>query len=295
MIRSMTGFGHFEMKDEKCFVRADIRSVNSRGVNVSVSLPEELTPFEADIETLVKSRLKRGNVRVSVEYERAAAPEEYSFNAELIKTYYRELREILTQLGMRKGEIDIGFLLSLPGCVTRSDEARSASSTVRECVLKVVEGALSALEAMREKEGEQIERDLRERAAKIESLLEYLEKRAPDMLEGYRKRLMSRLRKILNEMSIELKPADVARELIIFAEKSDVSEEIMRLRSHLVQLRSTLESNGSVGRKLEFIVQEMFREANTIASKVTESDMLERVVDLKGEIDRLREQVMNVE
>jgi len=295
MIKSMTGCGQFEIRNDEGSIRVDVQVTNGKGLNTRIQAPEELRGCEVDIENTIRRYVTRGSVNVTVEIESFGPEAEYHFNSPVIKAYYEALSAIKKELGCGPSDADIPAILALPGCLTRHRDAWSISAETRKQVLSALEKALAALVAMREKEGESIAKDLISRTETIERLLDRIESGATDMVTAYGRRLKERVTRLLEGANVTISDADLARELALFAEKTDVSEEISRLRSHSGQLRSIIESDGAAGRKLEFVTQEMFRDANTMSSKIGEPSLLQSVFELKNEVDRIREQVFNVE
>ena len=294
MPRSMTGYGEAETRDAEVVIRVSARSVNNKGFKVNLKLSEPLVGCEADLENAAREHVNRGSLDIEVHYERAGGQPEYKVNAAAVVSYYDHLREIQRQLGI-SGEVDLSALLALPGSLQRAQEDGRIAPAVLQRIVATVSAALERLVAMRGKEGERLCAEIRKSDEQIVQLLARVEERAPKMVADYQERLRERVNSLLRGAEGTVSNADLCREVALFAERCDVTEEITRLRSHLQQLGEALRSPEAVGRKLEFITQEMFREANTMASKASDPEMLRWIVDLKQEVDKIREQVMNIE
>ena len=294
MPRSMTGYGEAEWKDAESVVRASVRSVNNKGFKVNLKLSEPLAAFETELENVVREQVNRGSLDVEIGCERVGGLPEYKVNAAAVISYYDHLREIQRQLGAT-GEVNLPALLVLPGSLEKIPEDSRISAALRERIVGTLRAALEHLVAMRGKEGERLCMEIRKSHDQIVQLLARVEERAPKMVADYQERLRERVNSLLRGAEGTVSNADLCREVALFAERCDVTEEITRLRSHLQQLEEALRSSEAVGRKLEFITQEMFREANTMASKASDPEMLRWIVDLKQEVDKIREQVMNIE
>lgn len=290
MLRSMTGFGAAAGEAAGREVRVEVRAVNHRHLQVKSRLPGELSALEGEVEARVKQRLSRGAVSVNVSVARRL-PGAAGIDVEAAERY----RAALTDLSLRfggGGAVPLEALLALPGVLAAPvDETGEEDGRV---VLKLVERALAELESMRAAEGAAIAADLEKNAAAIAKLVARIEKRMPKVVRAHHGALQKRVAELLGEAR-PADPKDLARELALLADKLDVAEEIARLKSHMEQLATFLVKGGDVGRPLDFLVQEIFREANTIGSKCNDTEVAHAVVDLKTRIERLREQVQNVE
>jgi uncharacterized protein (TIGR00255 family) len=290
MLRSMTGFGAAAGAAAGRALRVEIRAVNHRHLQVKTRLSPEVLGLEAEIEALVRKRLRRGMVHLSIQTERASTGIEAAIDVAAAERY----RSVLAELSLRfggGGAIPVETVLALPGVIAAAAETEIADA---KPVLKLVGRALDELEAMRAAEGAAIAADLKKNAAAIAKLVAKIEKRAPRVVREHHAALAKRAGELLGDSSA-IDAKDLARELALLADKLDVSEEIERLKSHMEQLARFLAEDGDVGRKLDFLVQEIFREANTIGSKCSDAPIAHVVVDVKTHIERLREQVQNVE
>jgi len=291
MIRSMTGYGRAHLEDEGCAVTVEIRSVNNRFLKVSVRLPEVWDRLGRKIEQRIREQVKRGSVFVNVRKVGAiGGAREFLVNREAIEEYRRQLDDIE---GGR--DVTISELLSLPGAVGAVDETAEELEEVWERIAGLVEKAVAEMLEMRRREGEHLCEVLGGVVTTLREQVLKIREGAPDMVEQYRDRLAARVDELLRDSDVNVSHADLARELAIYAERSDIREEIDRMDSHLKQFEGLLQTDASVGRRLEFLVQEMFRETNTMGSKVADAELARTVLDAKAEVDRLKEQVMNVE
>jgi len=294
MIRSMTGFGRAEMTRDGSVVRTEVRTVNNRNLKVILRLPERLACCESALEKLVQQRAARGTVYVTVAFECLAGDSGYSFDVAVMERYWRELAQVREQLES-VGEVTLDTLASLPGVLRKTPILEDLPPATWAHVEAVVAQALDAMVAMRAEEGAFLWKDMLERRDAIGRLVDKVETHQPTMLEQYRKRLADRLNRLMEGVNSQLVPDELAREIALFADRSDISEEISRMRSHLQQIGELDSNDGPRGRRLEFITQEMFREANTMASKAADADTVRDILDIKVEVEKLREQATNVE
>jgi uncharacterized protein (TIGR00255 family) len=289
----MTGFGSAEGRIEGVEYTVEIRSFNNRYFKGVIKLPECLCQAESDVEKLLRLRLNRGTVVVAV---RMRLPDElaaYRVNAAALQRYLDELKplEIDANPAIR---IDLGSLLQLPG-VCEPQPLDEAVERSRDGMLGLVSQAVEGVMAMRRAEGKGLRADVMARCGEIEANLEIVCQRAPLVVQDYHERLAARVKELTNAAKVDIDEEYLAREVAVFAERCDVAEEISRLRSHLEQFRGAADSPEPAGRKLDFIAQEMLREANTIASKANDAEIARAVVEIKTAIDRIKEQVQNVE
>jgi len=292
MLRSMTGFGAAasELRSGTS-LRVEVRSVNHRHLALKMRLPDAYSFLEAEIEGRVRAKCERG--AVTLHMAAVAGPESVAgrLDAALARRYARELEALAKDLGLDSG-VTVATLLALPGVVT--SQPRSDEGADRSQVLALVDRALTELLAMRATEGQALLADLRKNARALQALAERIAKRMPTVVRKQRTALEKRLQAILGPGAPVARP-DLAREVALLADKLDVSEELTRLDSHLDQLEGFLKKGGRVGRQLDFLVQEVFREVNTIGSKCSDATVAHWVVDAKTHVERLREQVQNVE
>ena len=292
-MKSMTGYGKAMVAGDDFSVSVDLKTVNNRFLDIHLRVGAELASLEPGIKKRITSRLSRGRVDVTISLERTAQMV-YELNRPLIAGYVNALKQLQQdfQIG---GELDINVLARIPGAL---QPARNGIDDRIVSALDVaVDQALDELEKMREQEGEALKTELRERVKKIESLVPVIEASAAGLAEAYRVRLQKRIGELLNRggQVVEIDPARLAQEVAYLADRSDVSEEMVRLRSHLMQFQEALDAPGEAGKMLDFLLQELNREANTTLSKSTDLVIKEAGLAIKAEVEKLREQVQNVE
>jgi uncharacterized protein (TIGR00255 family) len=291
MIVSMTGYGRAHLEGESLALTVEIRSVNNRFLKVSVRLPDVWEQLTGNIETVMKERFARGTVIVNIHKSGTfAGAREYVINRESVEQYRRQLAQI-----DGGKDVTLSEILALPGAVGSADESEAELDVVWSSISGVIRQAADEMHEMRRREGEHLRGVLLGVVAIIRELTTEIRKRAPDMVSHYRDRLAARVKELLRDSAVNVSQTDLARELAIYAERSDIREEIDRMESHLKQFEVMMNSDAPVGRQLEFLVQEMFREMNTMGSKVADAELAKIVLDAKAEVDRLKEQVMNVE
>jgi len=288
----MTGFGAAHSVEDGCRYTVEMRSVNGRFLKCVARIPDELHGLETDIEQQVSRMIRRGTVTVTVRFFDESAQAATSINVAAMEAYLEQLAPIAAKLG---AVIDPVSLLSLPGLISPT-AADGHADSARSAVLKLVREACEALTGMRQHEGAAMVVELDTHLSAIESRLELIRERAPAVVEDYQQRLRQRMESLLSEVGAEVRQEDVLREVAVFAERSDISEEVARLSAHLVQFRELLAGETDlVGRTLDFLAQEMLREANTIGSKCLDTMVGRAIVEVKGAVDRLKEQVQNLE
>jgi len=291
MIRSMTGFGAGRGGAAGEVVEAEVRSVNHKFCEVKARLPREMAALETDLVRQVKDRLARGGVDVSLRRTTARGALSPRVDAELAAEYARAFEEVRARLGL-SGQVSLSEVLAADGVVTLEERAVDLESA-RTAGSAALAAALDALLAMREREGAALSRDLESRLAVVEAIAARLAELSPRSVEDYRARLHERVAELSRGLAPD--PARLATEVALFADRTDVTEELTRLSSHVAQMRGLLASGEPAGRKMDFLVQEMHREANTVGSKSQSAEAAAAVVTLKAEIERMREQVQNVE
>lgn len=290
----MTGHGEGHCRRDTTSVSVELRTVNSRYLKVSTRTPEGYNSFDSQIESLVRKYIRRGTIQVNLRIDREPTSDDFRLNEAVISGYRLQLEAIYDQLHINDS-IHLESLLTLPGVVdergSRNTEAEQVWPLVEEALIE----ALSGLSKMREEEGRAMAADLATNRNAIATELDAIEERAPEVVSGYQKRLTERLNQMLKDFEVNVEASDVVKEVGIFAERADIAEEIVRLRSHLEQFDAIMNSDESVGRKLEFLTQEMFRETNTIGSKANDAEIARHVIEIKANIERLREMIQNVE
>lgn len=287
----MTGFGAAALQRGGVALRAEVRTVNHKHLQVKLRLPVEWLHLEGDVEELVKQRLERGSVALNVHLAADARRAPARVDAKTAADLARELGALGRKLGL-SGELSLDALARLPGVVVAGAETTPAADD--KALLATVAKALTALEEMREAEGKALGKDLTRHLKQLAKLADGVGKRMPLVVAGHHAALKRRVDELLDGRK-PLEPSELAREVALLADKLDVSEELSRLKSHFTQFETILARSGAVGRPLEFLVQELLRETNTIGSKCTDATVAHAVVEMKAVIERLREQVQNVE
>lgn len=289
----MTGFGHGQFSGENFAVAVEIKTVNNRFLDVNLRLANELQTLEAQLKRLVSTRLSRGRVDVFVNTEQTGDVV-YELNRPLIAGYLSALRQMQTDFSL-SGEPDLNVVARLPNVLQtkKADVDENFSQAIERACLD----ALDELEAMRGVEGKALQSELETRIAAIENLLPTVEAESDAVAVEYSQRLTKRIENLLSKTGaqIELDQAKLAQEVAYLADKSDISEEISRLKSHLEQFRQIIREENEVGKKLDFLTQELNREVNTIASKTNIMTVKESALAMKAEIEKIREQIQNVE
>ena len=292
-MKSMTGFGRGAFSSEAFGVTVEIKTVNNRYLDIHLRLGQELSVIEMIVRKRVGARLSRGRVDLNINFDRQGAAA-YEVNRPLIAGYVKALREIKEELGLA-GEIDVNSLARVPGALTAARDSFDEQNMAG--VESALDQALDSLEQMRESEGASLAAEMRVRVAKIEAEVPIIEAAAAGLADAYRQRLQKRVTELIDRGSqaIELDAGRLAQEVAYLADRSDISEELARLRSHLEQFRSSIDADGEVGKRLDFLLQELNREANTVLSKSTEIAIKDSALAIKAEVEKLREQVQNVE
>lgn len=291
MISSMTGFGSGSAEGEHGQVKVELRSVNSRYCDIQIRCPPRIQRFEAGVRARLRRRIGRGKITVFVDWEEAAAANPLpSLDEELARHYLGELEKLRAMGGM-EGRADLSLVAGLPG-LFKSAATTPEHEAVEELLSEAVDAALDDFVRMCAREGEALGGDLRQRVLGLQQTLERVEAMAAEARGRLRERLRERVEALLRPGEVD--EDRLAQEVVMLAERSDTTEEVVRFRSHNAQFLDTLDRGGEVGRRLNFILQEMNREANTINSKSTESEIVHLMLEIKEEVERLREQVQNL-
>jgi uncharacterized protein (TIGR00255 family) len=289
----MTGYGKAMVAGDDFSVSVDLKTVNNRFLDIHLRVGSELAALEPSIKKRITSRLSRGRVDVTVSMERVALIA-YEINRPLIAGYVNALKQLQQDFNIG-GELDINVIARIPGAL---QPARNGiDERITGALELALDQALDELQKMREQEGEALKKELRERVLKIEALVPIIEASAAGLADAYRLRLQKRIGELLSRAGqiVEIDPVRLAQEVAYLADRSDVSEEMVRLRSHLSQFQEALEATGDAGKMLDFLLQELNREANTTLSKSTDLAIKEAGLAIKAEVEKLREQVQNVE
>lgn len=292
MIVSMTGFGDATCQRNGTHYAVEVRSLNNRYFKATIKLPDQLVGMEPEIEVLLREKLGRGSITYILKLRSDSADAANPINTAALMNYVQQLKS----MGLfKEGATDIGPLLALPGvCQERTDDIAAIEThgaAIRELSTQAIEKCL----VMRRREGKALFEDLDKHLTIIQNSVIEVEKRAPNVVNEYHKRLTARVKELMGKAELNVNSTDLMREVAVFAERSDIAEEIQRLRHHCKQFRETCLAGEHAGRKLDFIAQEMLREANTIASKANDASIAGHIVEVKGAIDRVKEQVQNVE
>ena len=294
MINSMTGYGQGQGEVNGVSYLVEIKTVNHRYFKAIIRLPEPVSFIEEDIDKLLRNDMSRGTINYVLRLKNSSVNALFDIDETALKTIAEKLNRAGSAAGIN-GAIDIGNLLSLPGIIQPALPDKQASEQIRGKVLEVSLEAINKVKQMRAAEGGFLEADLKKHCSAIEKDLGQISARGDVVLQEYATKLKQRVDVLLAEVKLKLDEETLAREVAIFAERSDISEEVSRLDSHLQQFSQACQANELAGRRLDFISQEMLREANTIASKASDTNIIRCVVDMKCRIDRIKEQVQNIE
>ena len=293
MIKSMTGFGRGEYTDGKRLVTCEVKSVNHRYADISVKMSRRYGYAEDMIRKAVKEHIRRGKIEVGITVESFTdADTDITVNEALAGKYLEKLTALKKDLGLA-GEITAPYLAGLPD-VMRAASVTDNEEEISEAIMKAVEAALEAHSDMRAVEGAKLAEDLLARADLVLSYAASIEERGPELVREYTEKLRARIAELVDGIA-DVPEDRIALEAAVFADKSNITEELVRLRSHVAQLKSILASDDCEGKRLDFLIQEMNREANTIGSKANDLTITNTMLDIKGEVEKIREQVQNIE
>ena len=293
MIRSMTGFGRCEVADGERKFTVEMKGVNHRYLDVNIRMPKKLNFFETSIRNLLKKRIQRGKVDLFISYEDLSEGQvSLKYNEALAQEYLDYFRQMETTFGL-ENDVRVSTISRCPEVLTMEEQALDEEE-LWNGLEKALNGAIDQFVETRTLEGENLKKDILEKLSGMLELVGYIEERAPRIIAEYREKLEAKVQELLEDTQIE--ESQIAAEVVIFADKICTDEELVRLRSHIVHMKETLESSDSgIGRKLDFIAQEMNREANTILSKANDLEVSNVGIDLKTEIEKVREQIQNIE
>jgi uncharacterized protein (TIGR00255 family) len=292
----MTGYGEASYQSDTLSVAIELRALNNRYLKVSLRAAEPYNLLEPEFEKVIRKTVRRGTVQVHLRCQRQAAAGDFQINAAALRSYVGQLRLLCEELGLRdRGEVLLAQALALPGVVPEPGVTNLRLDDEWPVVERVLEQALGRLQAMRQEEGRAMAQELLQQRDHIGAQLAQVRERMPGVASAYRDRLLDRVRALIAELDVKIDRSDLIKEVSVFAERSDIAEEVVRLASHLGQFQEIMNEPESAGRKLEFLTQEMFREANTIGSKAGEVEISRHVVEIKGALERIRELVQNVE
>lgn len=292
MIKSMTGFGRCENHQGSRKFTVEMKAVNHRYFDVSIKMPKKLSFFEAAIRNVLKQYVQRGKLDVFITYEDYAEENvALKYNEELAGQYLKYFRQMAEKFGL-KDDISVSSLGRCPEVFTMEEQDIDEEEIWAE-LKKAVEGACVQFVKAREQEGEALKTDLLDKLERMDENVTLIEDRYPQIVSAYRSRLEEKVKELLGDLQID--EGRIAAEVVIFSDKICTDEETVRLRSHIATMKEALIAGGSIGRKLDFIAQEMNREANTILSKANDLEVSNYAIDLKTEIEKVREQIQNIE
>lgn len=292
MINSMTGFGRAEVEEDNKRVTVEIKSVNHRYLDVNIKMPKKLGFFENSIRAVLKEYMQRGKIDIFITYEDfSEANVSIKYNHDIAAKYLEYLRKIKEDFGL-EDDIRVSSLSRYPEVFTM-DEETIDEDELWKIIEKAVREACKAFADTRLTEGENLKKDLIAKLDGMLSIVDFIEERSPIIISEYRSKLESKVRELIADANID--DGRIVMETTIYADKVCVDEEIVRLRSHIQATKDNLNKGGGIGRKLDFIAQEMNREANTILSKTTDLEISDRGIELKTEIEKVREQIQNIE
>jgi len=293
MPRSMTGYGAAEASGSRVAVEAEVRSVNARALKISLRTPPQLGPREPELDALVRKKVRRGSVTLFLRLTFLRARDVVRIRPDVVEGFAKEVARLRAQ-GLLDGPLTVEALAGLPGALESGaeDPLRPADWKV---VKRAVDGALTALDDMRQREAAHLVRDLGGIAKRIRKTLGKVRRRAPQVPKEHRKKLKARVDALLKSSGLGLDEATLAREVALQADRCDVTEEVTRLDAHLQEFEGYLAQEREMGRTLDFLAQEMLREVNTIGSKSQDTQIAKAVIELKSDVDRVKEQVANLE
>ncbi len=292
MIKSMTGFGRCEVQKDARKFTVELKGVNHRYLDVNIRMPKKLNFFETAIRTLLKSYATRGKVDIFITYEDSSQNQvAVKYNEALAAEYLKYLNRMAEEFGL-ENDVRVSTLSRYPEIFTMEEQAEDEEE-LWNGLKEALEGAFAQFVETRTTEGENLKKDILEKLGILEELVGYIEERSPQIVREYREKLEEKTKELLADAQIE--DSRIAAEVILFADKICTDEEVVRLKSHISHMRNTLEEKEGIGRKLDFIAQEMNREANTILSKANDIEVSDCAISLKTEIEKIREQIQNIE
>lgn len=292
MIKSMTGFGRSEIVKGNRKISVEIKSVNHRYLEAGIKMPKKLNVFESRMRDLLKKYATRGKIDIFINYEDDSESQvNLKFNQNIADEYMAIFNNMSEKYNL-KNDMTVGGLARFPEVITM-DEVQEDEEELRHFIEEAMKAALEQFVNTRILEGENLKKDLLGKLDHMEELVAFVEKRSPEIMKEYRSKLESKVKELLGDTTID--ESRIATEVIIYADKICVDEETVRLRSHIEHARKCLNEEGGIGRKMDFIAQEMNREANTTLSKANDIEISNAAIDLKTEIEKVREQIQNIE
>jgi uncharacterized protein (TIGR00255 family) len=292
----MTGFGEARLQNERLSLSIELRALNNRYLKVSLRAPDPYHLLEADFEKVIRRTIKRGTLQVQLRCERTAQEQDFRINPAALQSYIRQVLEAVEALPLPvDSSVLLGQIMTLPGVVPESASQSHRLDEDWPIIEKALVQALEKLQTMRRDEGEAMAQEFLSLRQTIVNHLDVIRRRVPEIINLFRDRLLERVRSLLAELDVQIDRNDLIREVSIFAERSDIAEEVVRLATHLDHFQEMMQEAESPGRKLDFLTQEMFREANTIGSKASDVEISRQVVEIKGALEKIRELVQNIE
>ena len=297
MIRSMTGFGQASAEADGVSYVVELRSLNNRYFKVQMRMPEMLMSMEAVLETRLRRHISRGSLVLSVSVKIREDRQVSEVDEQALDSYLQHLESVRDRIGGDRADIDLTALLSMPGVLKPTTDDEDVIRLAHEVLPKLVDEACTGMDQMRCTEGEALAKDLQKQLDVIQKRSNVVLGRAPQVIEEYHQRLRTRVDEMMTRANLKVDEVDLIKEIALFADRADISEETTRLAAHLDHFRQILARNNGepAGRSLDFLAQELLREANTIASKSNDAEISRAAVDIKSAIDRIKEQVQNVE
>ena len=296
MIRSMTGYGEASTQVEGVHYFLQIRTLNGKYFKTTVRLQDEFEALEAELENRLKRRIARGTASIKATCTDQTESAAFEINHKAVDRY---IEQLMRSKHVASGKVQVGVdaVLNLPGVLQPPGDEEERVARAREVFGRLLDEAVDGLIAMRESEGVLLENDLRKQLRAISEQMTAVRQRAPQVIAEYEQRLRSRIEQLVADARVTADPADIMREVAGYAERTDIAEEISRLTGHVEQFSQLLSSpdDKPIGRTLDFMAQEMLREANTMSSKSSDTEMTRAIVEIKGAIDRIKEQVQNAE
>jgi len=295
MIRSMTGYGKAEMEIENVIFNVEIKTLNSRYRDIIIRMPQDIQQMEMDIRSWISARIGRGRVELYIKME--TLPDEVNYELILNESLAKAYMDIFDRLSKSlciDANVGVDTFCHLRDVIIQRPKGLDMEK-VKFGLKEAVNNALSSVEEMRKQEGKALEKDILKRLSIIEERLARIKEKAPALIKVYRDKLKENVGRLLKGIDIHINGDRLEQEVAIFAERSDITEEIVRLESHLMQFHKYVQSNEPVGRRLDFLIQEMNREVNTIGAKALDSFISMLIVDIKGEMEKIREQIQNIE
>lgn len=294
MTYSMTGYGRGEASSDRIKIVVEIKSVNHRYSEIVAKIPKKMNPFEERVKTMIKDQVQRGRIELYVNYEEQVGAD-YSIlpNDAVLDQYYAALKHLKDRYELRD-DVSLSLMSRHPEAF-RVEYVEVDGEAIWSVLEKATAAAIAQMVEMRKTEGAKLVVDILERISQMKSRLEKIESQSPQIVEAYRQKMRDRLTDLLGDMGIQIDEVRIAHEIAIFADKTNVTEEIVRLKSHFDQIADIIDQGGAAGRKLDFLVQEMNREVNTIGSKSPDFEISNDVIELKSELEKIREQIQNIE